>query len=290
MLHAALHEKIVAAIKARADQQQHPDGTSYQGIDLRSIANLAGRFGLTKRQVELCALENGVLPIRYARNGQSLTYSDQIALLQACVGVVGLGGLGGSVCETLARVGVGQLRLFDADTFAEHNLNRQLFCTEKHLGISKALAAQQRIAAINSSVEVTAQAQRLDDQTAQNLLAPCDVIVDCLDNLNSRFVMARAARKLGVPLVSAAIAGAAGHVTTIFPQDTGLESIFGPESAAPRQGAETSLGCLPQGVMLLASVESSEVIKIITRKGHLLQNQLLVIDLMDNTMERVTLG
>ena len=87
---------------------------------------------------------------RYDRNRQALS-DRECQALQACkVAVVGCGGLGGFVAEHLARIGVGSLRLVDADVFEETNLNRQLFCTEESLGVAKVEAAAKRLAAVNS--------------------------------------------------------------------------------------------------------------------------------------------
>lgn len=282
-------EGLAEAIVAAAVSQSHPDGAPFQSIDGASIRRLAHQFRLQDRLVEICALEQQLLPLRYARNQQTLGWNDQIRLLRASVTVVGVGGLGETVCEILARAGVGRLRIYDPDFFAEHNLNRQLYCTADTLGKSKAEAVRQRLATVNRSVEVEAHCQALEVGPARHFLAASDVIVDCLDNLPDRLMVEDVAKKLQTPLVSAAIAGAAGHVTTIFPEDHGLAGVFGEPNAVPQKGAETFLGCLPQAVMLLAALECSEVIKMITGRGSLLRNQLLVVDLMDNTMERISL-
>ena len=79
---------------------------------------------------------------RYKRNIPAITKSDQESLKEKSVAVVGCGGLGGFVIEALARLGVGSLRLIDADSFSESNLNRQLYATEKNIGKSKAKAAE----------------------------------------------------------------------------------------------------------------------------------------------------
>jgi len=138
---------------------------------------------------------------------------------------------------------------------------------------------------INSSMVVQPYNENLNDSNSLSLIENSDVAVDCLDNVPSRFSLERAAKQIGLPLVSAAVAGLSGHVTTIFPEDPGLELIYGEPHQGPRKGVETSLGCLPQAVTLLASVECSEVIKILLGKGDLLRNKLFFIDLVSNTMD-----
>ena len=117
------------------------------------------------------------------------------------------------------------------------------------------------------------------------LLEKSDVIVDCLDNIKSRLILEGASKKIPCPLVSAAVGGVWGHVTTIFPEDTGLSQIYGGPASVESKGAEASLGCLPYAVTLLASIECSEVIKILLNKGSVLRNQLLVVDLMSNIFD-----
>ena len=116
-----------------------------------------------------------------------------------------------------------------------------------------------------------------------------DVVVDCLDNIKSRFLLEATSKKQGSPLVSAAVAGISGHVTSIFPEDPGLKLIYGEDKHLTQKGVEVSLGCLTQAVTLIAAVETSEVIKIILNKGLLLRNKLFVIDLMDNTVDVLNL-
>ena len=91
-------------------------------------------------------------------------------------------------------------------------------------------------------------------------------------------------------MVSAAVAGGSGHLTVIFPEDPGLKLIYGDSVDPSMKGAEASLGCLPHAVTLLSSLECSEVVKILLKKGTLPRNRLLVVDLMDNSFETLQLA
>jgi molybdopterin/thiamine biosynthesis adenylyltransferase len=200
-----------------ATHRQFPDKTPYRSISVEHVRQLAAESGASGRDVEIAALENGIVPERYARNMRTCSLEDQTALLRARVGIVGLGGLGGTVAEVLARMGVGRLRIVDGDRFEDSNLNRQLLSTIEGMGQLKSEAARARVARINPSVDVTALTEFVTAENAGAVLAGCDVVVDCLDNLHTRFVVEDACRRIGCPLVSAAVAGASGHVTTIFP-------------------------------------------------------------------------
>jgi molybdopterin-synthase adenylyltransferase len=276
---------LTQKIAQQSEECRFPDGEAFSGLSRSAAAALAQETGLPLRRIEQAALDTGVVPLRYARNMQSLTCEDQSTLLGARVCVVGQGGLGGGVTEILARQGIGALTLIDGDRFEESNLNRQLFSTESGLGGLKVEAGADRVGCINAAVKVTHHAVFLDAANAAGLVAGADVVVDCLDNLRDRFVLEAAARTAGIPFVSAAVAGAGGHVTTIFPEDPGLRLIYGDPGQAPFKGVEATLGTLPFAVTLLATLECAEVTKIILKKGELLRNRLLVVDMMDNTFE-----
>lgn len=262
-----------------------PDGTPYQRISVGDIVRLSNEFGVPGRDIEIAALEAGIIPERYVRNMKTFSSGEQILLLRSQVSIIGLGGLGGAVTEILARVGVGTLRLIDGDIFEDSNLNRQFLSSQDRIAESKATTAVKRVNQINSSIVVLQYGENLNDSNSVSLIEDSDVTVDCLDNVPARFVLERASKKIGSPLVSAAVAGISGHVTTIFPEDSGLELIYGEPDRLPQKGVEASLGCLPQAVTLLAAVECSEVIKILLGKGELLRNKLLFVDLVDNTIE-----
>jgi len=272
-----------------SEAKTFPDKTPYKSLSVANVLSLAGRSGMHGREIEIAALENGIVPERYARNMRTFSLEDQAALLRARVGVVGLGGLGGTVAEVLARMGVGRLTLVDGDRFEDSNLNRQLLSTVEGLGQLKSEAARARVGRINPSVDVTALTEFVTAENAGAVLGGCNVVVDCLDSLRTRFVVEDACRRIGCPLVSAAVAGASGHVTTIFPEDTGLRLIYGEPEQLPPKGAEASLGTLPYAVVFLATLECAEVVKVILKKGSLLRHKLLVADLMDGIVEVMNL-
>jgi molybdopterin/thiamine biosynthesis adenylyltransferase len=266
-----------------------PDKTPYRSLSVQHVLALSRRSGLSCRETEIAALENDVVPERYARNMRTFSFAEQATLLKAHAGVVGLGGLGGTVTEILTRLGVGRLTLMDGDRFEDSNLNRQLLSSIAHLGKPKTDAAWQRVLEINPSIDVTVHSRFLNPANAAELLAGCHVVVDCLDNLRTRFEVEDACRQLGCPMVSAAVAGAAGHVTTIFPEDRGLRLIYGEPENLPLKGAETSLGTVPFSVAFLAALECAEVAKILLEKGAPLRSKLLIADLMDGMVEVITL-
>lgn len=282
-------QEILAAIKAYSIPAKLPDQSDYASLPLSATAQLAAKLRMPALKVEQTALQNNIVPERYARNLKTWSPEEQARLLHSSVAVVGLGGLGGAVVEILARAGIGSLRLADGDAFESHNLNRQLTSTCDLLGTSKSLAAKKRVDAINPSIAAQAYSEFLDKKNAARLIGTSDVVVDCLDDIKTRFVLAHAAKAMKRPMVSAAVGGLCGHVTTIFPEDHSLEMIYGNKDASSSKGVETSLGCLPQIVVMIAAIQTSEIFKILLKRGKLLRNRLFIADLEDNTFETLRL-
>ena len=280
-----MKKDIIKKVKEVSVRKKFPDGSLYTSISIEHIITLSDFFQLSRRQVEIIALNENIIPEHYARNMKTFSPKDQSILLSSRASIVGLGGLGGAVTEILARIGIGTLTLIEADTFEESNLNRQFLSTHRLLDTSKTKAAIKRVREINPTITVEVHDELLDNKNATSLIENSDVIIDCLDNIQTRFSLESASKTVRSPLVSAAVAGVYGHVITIFPEDKGLMLIYGDSDILPQKGVETSLGCLPHAVTLLAALETSEVVKIILKKGSVLRNKLGVVDLMDNIFE-----
>jgi molybdopterin/thiamine biosynthesis adenylyltransferase len=278
-------ENLANIIRSRAFKSLFPDDTPYYGLASDQVATLEKSLPLSALAIEIAALENDIIPERYVRNFKAFSYQDQIALLKSIVAIIGLGGLGGGVVEILARIGIGTLILIDGDIFEETNLNRQMLSTHNGIGTSKAVAAEQRVKKINSSVTTIIYKEFLDQQNGPSMLAEANVIVDCLDSITTRLMVQEIANKLQKPLVSSALAGSSGQVTTILPGDKGLTLIYGEQTRQSSKGAEKSLGCLPQAVTMLSALECSEVVKVLLNRGALLRNRLLIVDLHSNDFE-----
>ena len=107
--------RIGDQLTLRSVERRRPDGSAYRSLSSAIVQQLARDFDCSRRRVEQSALEIGIIPERYIRNMASLSPEDQHRLLDCSVCVVGVGGLGGSVAEMLARIGVGRLRLVDRE-------------------------------------------------------------------------------------------------------------------------------------------------------------------------------
>ena len=281
-------DTILFEIKKHLQKFKLSDGIFCDGIDVSTTQKLASAFQLPKREVEVVALENEIIPRRYLRNIGTIGIKGQTKLLKSKVAVVGLGGLGGAAIELLARLGVGQIIVIDGDVFEESNLNRQLLATEENIGEEKTLSAVRRVTKINSSVEVYPHQVMADEGEFKEILKGTDVIVDALDTFSARSALQRAAKNLNVPLVHGAIAGFVGEVSTIFPEDPGLDSVFSSSQKVER-GAETSLGTPTATPIMVAALQVQEVVKVLLKIGKPLRNRLLFLDCETSSIEIIEL-
>jgi len=275
--------EIETRLRELAVETTDPRGEQLWVIPLTGLQQIACETGLSRREVEIAALREHVLPARYMRNLGTVGWEGQLALLQSTVGIVGAGGLGGWIIEGLARMGVGHLIIIDGDVFEENNLNRQALCMERDLGRSKAELARQRIAEVNAAVEVVVHQVQVDEAQMVQLLRGANVLVDALDALPTRLALQRAALRLSVPLVHGAIAGYVGQVMTIFPGDPGLLELYG--ERVPERGIEAQWGNPAATPMMIAAWEIQEVVKLLTGRGEPLRHRLLFMDSETGTID-----
>ena len=270
--------EIKEALRRAARPAVNPAGEEYRTVTVGETAALARRFALSRRQVEICALEEKIIPDRYQRSMGTVGITGQIRLLQARAAVIGAGGLGGLAVELLARMGFGSLLVVDNDTFSDSNLNRQLLATERNLGESKAEAAARRAAEINGAVDVTAISWRACAENLAQLLRGCSLALDCLDNLSSRFALEQACGQLEIPLIHAAIAGFVGQLAVISPGRPLFSAIYGATGNTER-GAEVYLGNPAATPAVLAALQVNEAVKIAAGLSGVLHCKLIIVDL-----------
>ncbi len=212
----------------------------------------------------------------------------QKALLKSSVLVVGIGGLGSWAAELLVRAGVGRIRLVDDDHVEISNIHRQSLYTQADAEARalKVEAAAQRLRQINSGAEVETVCSRLDKRMAESLMQDMDVIVDGMDNFESRFIVNDCAVKLAKPWVFAGVLGAKAQVMTIVPGRTACLRCLMDTPPAP-EGDCTQHGVLGAAVAATAAFEACEALKVLS--GHLdhANPHLLVLDLWNNTIKQI---
>lgn len=197
----------------------------------------------------------------------------QRRLARSRVLVAGVGGLGATVAQLLARAGVSRLCLVDDGTVDWPDLNRQTLYGEGDVGRAKIDVAVARLTAINSAVEVIPLAGRIDESFA--VPSGIDVVADCLDNWPSRFALHRAA-PVGGWFVHGAVQGEQGQVLTLkIGASQSMERIF----AGLAQASEP-LPVTPDGAAIVAGLMTNEIFAVIGAAPKLL-DRILVVGLGD---------
>lgn len=278
-------EIILKELEKIKEEAVNSSGKKYYSISIKQTKEITCKFQTNSRDVEILALQNNIIPERYQRNLGVISLSEQAKLLQSKVVIIGAGGLGGTVLELLARMGIGKLIIADKDIIVDSNLNRQILSTETNLGQRKTEVAIKRVKEINSSIEIVGHSVFINSDNVGKIIEGAEVVVDALDNLPSRFVLQKACRDLKISLVHGAIAGFNGQLATISPEDKGLELIYGSNKDLPEHGSEVELGAPTVTPAIIASLEAQEVIKILLKRGKLFRNRLLYLDIEEGTME-----
>lgn len=227
----------------------------------------------------------------------------QRRLLASRAFIVGCGALGTVIANMLARAGVGTLVIADRDFIEMTNLQRQVLFDEADVeqGLPKAEAAKRKIAAINSQVTVEAVVDDVNAGNVERLMRGCDVVVDGVDNFETRFLVNDAVVKHGLPYVYGGAVGTVGMSYPILPHTPGgdtaweragratpcLRCIF--EQAPPPGMNPTcdTAGVLGPVVSIIANYQAAEALKILTGNLDRVADRMLHIDLWENTVKQL---
>jgi len=262
-------------------------GQEVQVIPQEDLRNWARANNLTLRQAVAAALEAAIFPENLERNFPSFSSKDQLKLWHSSALVAGLGGLGGTLAELLARVGVGRLLLADGDAFVPSNLNRQWLAREGTLGQNKAQVAAHHLQDINPALVTEAIPEYLTPGNLSPYLSQVQVAVDGLDNLKARRDLFEAAQRTGVPLVHGAVVGRFGQVTTILPADPeAFRSVYADDSAEVEKGREI----LAPVASLIASLQVQEAVRLLLGRPPVYHGRLAHYDGDTGTLELLPLG
>lgn len=203
----------------------------------------------------------------------------QDRLRRGTVLVVGAGGLGCPALLYLAAAGVGRLVVIDSDQVEVSNLQRQVLYATGDAGRPKALAAAERLRALNPHVVVEPHVARLSRANALALVSSADVVLDGSDNFATRYLVNDACALAGRPFVYGAIQGFEGQVAVFNhaggPDYRDLFPAPPPPGAAPSCAEAGVLGVLPG---LVGTLQANEVIKLLARIGEPLSGKLLLLD------------
>lgn len=204
--------------------------------------------------------------------------------------VVGLGGLGCAAAQYLAAAGIGRLTLLDFDCVSLSNLQRQTLHTDARIGMKKVASAALSLTGINPHVALEQIDTQLESDALSALVARCDLVLDCTDNVETRNQLNRACFTHKTPLVSGAAIRMEGQISVFTYQDGEpcyrcLSRLFG----------EQALTCVEAGVMAplvgtIGSLQAMEAIKLLTHYGEVKAGRLLMFDAMTLQFREMTLA
>jgi molybdopterin/thiamine biosynthesis adenylyltransferase len=196
--------------------------------------------------------------------------------------VAGLGALGSLISMLLARAGVGFLRVADLDAPELHNIHRQILYDECDTtsGLTKAQVAEKRLKASASNIEIEAIDAKIGPDTINDLTKDIDVVVDALDNMDSRYVVNDAVVERGIPYVFAGAIETVGNVMTIVPGITPcLRCLWPDPEAMTNHRRAASVGVLSATATAVASIQVTETMKLLLGRHDDLIQGLLTLDL-----------
>lgn len=184
--------------------------------------------------------------------------------------VVGAGGLGGNIINHLARLGVGEIIIFDGDSFDESNLNRQLYANSITIGKNKALTAAEESNKIGLS-----KAIGIPEFLSENhlpILKGADCIFDATDNISSRLYLEQISSRLQIPIIHGAVNAFSGQIAVIRPGDKTLSKLYFGKTIP----SVAALNFVPSTI---ANLQVCQMIKFFSNSGALKSGEVLLIDI-----------
>jgi adenylyltransferase/sulfurtransferase len=209
----------------------------------------------------------------------------QEKLKRSRVVIAGAGGLGSPIAIYLTAAGIGMIRMIDHEQVALSNLNRQILHWEEDIGRKKIDSARTKLKNLNRAVEIETIAETITEGNVSQLVDGCDVIVDAMDNLPTRYVLNRCAIEKKVPFFYGAVNGFEGRAMTILPGKTAcLRCMY--RGPVPQEKFPV-IGVAPA---VIGSIQATEVIKYLVGIGKLLTNRLLIYDGLKVTFSEFTVN
>jgi adenylyltransferase/sulfurtransferase len=232
---------------------------------------------------------------RYSRQMRfyGIGEAGQRKLLDSHVTLCGCGALGTVIANSLARAGIGHLRIVDRDFIETSNLQRQVLFDEHDVAenLPKAEAAARKLSAINSSIHVEPVVTDIDRTNIEELARDADLVLDGTDNFEIRYLINDVAVKLGKPWIYGGSIGSHGQTMTILPGETPcLRCVFEAAPAPGEAGTCETAGVLSPIVNIIASFQVTEAIKILTGQRDKINRELIYIDVWENLQRRIKIA
>lgn len=175
----------------------------------------------------------------------------------------------------LASAGVGHITIVDNDRVELSNLNRQVLHWDKDIGEIKVISAKRKLSKLNPSIEITPIFEKITEKNVESIIKGAGVVVDGMDNLETRLILNAGCIKEEIPFIHGAIHGLFGEITTIIPGKTPCYACIYPEMPEMERQLFPVFGATPA---LIASLQVMETIKLIAGLDGLLTGRMLFVD------------
>ncbi|TAE46781.1 MAG: HesA/MoeB/ThiF family protein [Cytophagales bacterium] len=225
---------------------------------------------------------------RYTRhiNLKEIGIEGQIKICNAKILVIGAGGLGCPALQYLTAAGIGKIGIVDFDTVDISNLQRQILFKEENIGENKAIIAAQSLQKMNSITEFEIFNKKITLENAENIIEKYDIVLDCSDNFETRYVINDICVKLDKIWIFSAIQGFEGQLATL---NVLLEN--GERSCTYRcifpniPNNNEIMSCVEGGILgvtagILGTLQALEALKIILSIGEVLENRILLLNVL----------
>ena len=222
---------------------------------------------------------------QYTIGLEDIKEEGQLKLLNSSVLVVGAGGLGSAALLALACLGIGHIGIVDNDVISATNLPRQIIYGIKDVGKGKAITAKKVLKGKNPDIDVKIYPYRLDENNARRIIKKYDIVLDCTDNFETKFLINDTCVKLKKPFVTAGVMDYKGQIMTVIPGKTAdFKSLF---DELPKYNPDDDKSVYPLAVSIISNIAASEVIKYLLGLGELLINSLLVVDTLKTSFKKI---
>lgn len=213
--------------------------------------------------------------ILFEKNMDFFTLSQDEKIRQTKVAVIGAGALGQMAAHQLVRSGFEQLILVDGDVLEYSNFNRQLYALYSTLNQSKTEVLKRQLLDIHPQIDIKSYETFLDEKNGKELISGADIVVDCVDDIETKVYLEKLADELNIPLVHGAVEGWYGQVTTVLPGDRVLEQLY-------MHRKKQQVSALMPTVSAVAALQVGEVLKLATGKGELLHRKVMFVDMLNS--------
>lgn len=219
---------------------------------------------------------------RYARQTilPEIGITGQEKISRASILCIGAGGLGCPALLYLAAAGIGRIGIVDFDMIDETNLHRQILFTMSDIGRNKAIAAKERLHAINPSIIIESHPIQLSKKNAERLFADYDLIIDGTDNFSAKFLINDVAVKCGKPFIYGSVLGFEGQVSVFGTPDGPCYRCLFPEAPKSHIPNCAEAGVIGAVAGVIGTAQAIEAIKIIAKNKNLtpLSGKLWTLD------------